>query len=394
MEARWLALTVLTAARASMGFQFQSLASVAPLLIQDLALGYAEVGFLIGLYMLPGVVLALPGGVLGQRFGDTRVVVVGLALMTAGGALAGVAGSYSVLLAGRLASGVGAVLLNVLMTKMITDWFVGREIVLAMSVFINSFPIGIGLALLSLGWLAETAGWSVAFFATAGVSLAALLLVALVYQRHPNDGQAGQTGVPGGRVSGPETTRVCLAGGIWGLYNGAFAITLGFTPVLLTTEGRAVAEAGVLVGLATWLLVGSVQAGGLIAQRWGHPSGLLLLGVVIYGACLLLLPWTLPVPMLLLIGLFGGLPVGVIVSLPAWVLRPESRGVGTGVFYTWLYIGYAALPPIAGRLLDLSGSPAVPLYFAGGLMLSIVPVFAAFRALQGRRALPARAQRG
>jgi MFS family permease len=89
MEARRLALAVLTLARASMGFQFQSLASVAPLLIEDLALGYAEVGFLIGLYMLPGVVLALPGGVLGQRFGDTRVVVVGLALMTAGGALAG-----------------------------------------------------------------------------------------------------------------------------------------------------------------------------------------------------------------------------------------------------------------------------------------------------------------
>ena len=46
-------------------------------------------GLLIGLYMLPGIVIALPGGMLGQRFGAKRVVLVGLALMTIGGALMG-----------------------------------------------------------------------------------------------------------------------------------------------------------------------------------------------------------------------------------------------------------------------------------------------------------------
>jgi len=41
------------------------------------------------------------------------------------------------------------------MTKMVTDWLAGRELVLAMAVFVNAFPIGIGLALLSLVWF----GW-------------------------------------------------------------------------------------------------------------------------------------------------------------------------------------------------------------------------------------------
>ena len=85
--------------------------------------------------------------------------MIGLALMTAGGLLAGLAESYPVLAAGRLISGVGAILLNVLMSKMITDWFAGREIVLAIAIFVNSFVTGIGLALLSIGWLAEGAGW-------------------------------------------------------------------------------------------------------------------------------------------------------------------------------------------------------------------------------------------
>jgi hypothetical protein len=70
MDARWIALAVLTTARASMGYQFQSLAAVSPLLIDEFGLGYADVGFLIGLYFLPGMALAMPGGLLGQRFGE------------------------------------------------------------------------------------------------------------------------------------------------------------------------------------------------------------------------------------------------------------------------------------------------------------------------------------
>jgi MFS family permease len=159
VEARWVTLAVLTAARVSMAFQFQSFASAAPLLVRDIGIGYADVGFLIGLYMLPGIVLSFPGGLLGQRFGDKRMVGVGLGLMVFGGLLTGFAESYAMLLAGRLLSGIGGVLLNVLMAKMVTDWFAGREIVLAMTIFVNSFPVGIGLALLSLGWLSEHAGW-------------------------------------------------------------------------------------------------------------------------------------------------------------------------------------------------------------------------------------------
>jgi len=386
METRWLALAVLTAARTSMGFQFQSLASAAPPLVDDLGLAYAEVGFLLGLYFLPGIALALPGGLLGRRFGDKRVVAVGLALMAAGGALAGLAEGYAALAAGRLLSGFGAVLLNVLMAKMVTDWFAGREIVLAMAVFVNSFPIGVGLALLSLGGLAEALGWRAALHTTAAAAAAALLLVAVAYRAHPNDGGAAGAAAPpgGGRsISRREAALACLAGTIWGVYNGAFSITFAFSPILLAGTGLTIGAAGSLVAVATWLSVASVQVGGLVAQRWGHRTALLLSGTVAWGVGLLLLP-TAPVPVLLAIGLVQGLPVGVVMSLPAEALRPQSRATGMGLFYTALYVGHAALPPVAGWLLDLSGSAAAPLAFAGALVLCIVPLFAAFRAAQRR----------
>ncbi len=88
---RWVMLAVLTTARLAMGFQFQSVGSTSPFLVADLGIDYASVGFLIGLYLLPGVVLALPGGFIGQRFGDKRVVVTGLVLMFIGGILVGYA---------------------------------------------------------------------------------------------------------------------------------------------------------------------------------------------------------------------------------------------------------------------------------------------------------------
>ena len=36
----------------------------------EFAIDYGQVGTLVGLFMLPGLVFALPGGLLGKRFGD------------------------------------------------------------------------------------------------------------------------------------------------------------------------------------------------------------------------------------------------------------------------------------------------------------------------------------
>jgi MFS family permease len=86
---RWFILTVIFLARMSMAYQFQSIASVAPFLAKDFGIEYAAIGSLIGFYMLPGVVLAFPGGMIGKRFGDKRVVLFGLVLMTIASALIG-----------------------------------------------------------------------------------------------------------------------------------------------------------------------------------------------------------------------------------------------------------------------------------------------------------------
>jgi len=55
--------------------------------VQTLAIDFALLGTLIDAWMLPAVAVAIPGGWLGQRFGETQVVLVGLGLMVLGSLL-------------------------------------------------------------------------------------------------------------------------------------------------------------------------------------------------------------------------------------------------------------------------------------------------------------------
>ena len=57
MEKRWLILALLFVTRISLGFQFQTMGSVSSELVEGLRLNYTEIGSLIGLFMLPGLVL-------------------------------------------------------------------------------------------------------------------------------------------------------------------------------------------------------------------------------------------------------------------------------------------------------------------------------------------------
>ena len=125
---RWSVLALLFGVRCAMGIQFQSVPAVSPLYLSNYALTLADLGSLIGLYFAPGIFLALPGGALGQKFGEKRLVIVGLGLMALGSLTMALGANIGVLIAGRIVSGVGGILMNVLMSKMVTDWFAGKEI--------------------------------------------------------------------------------------------------------------------------------------------------------------------------------------------------------------------------------------------------------------------------
>jgi len=131
------------------------------------------------------VLFAYPSGALGKRFGDARIVIIGLILMAVGGYIVCFSQDYSTAMVGRVLCGTGAILLNVLLTKMLIDWFSGREEIAAMAILVNSWPFGIALGLITQVWIAENYSWAVVQCLAAGMSVVGLLLMITLYRKPP-----------------------------------------------------------------------------------------------------------------------------------------------------------------------------------------------------------------
>jgi MFS family permease len=367
MSGRWGILAVLFAVRATMGFQFQSVAAIAPILTRDVGIGLADIGLLIGLYLAPGVAIALPGGALGRRFGDKTMVLVGLALMMLGGLLMTFWPSWSAQVAGRLIAGLGGVLLNVLMSKMVTDWFAGREIASAMAIFVNSWPVGIAGALVVLPPAGSAFGVEVVHLISAAAIGVGFVILATLYRGPPSASSGAATGsFPTGRA----LAAVLVAGSIWSLYNVGFAMIFGFGPTMLAERGWTVAAAGPAVSVVMWLTMLSVPAGGLLADWSRRYLAIIVAGCVLFAAALIFAARTEAViASFVVLGIICGLPAGPIMSLPARVLEPSTRAVGMGIFFTVFYVGMFVAPAVAGWLAAKLGGAGAAFDFGAAAVL-------------------------
>jgi predicted MFS family arabinose efflux permease len=369
IENRWLMLAVLFLARTTMALQFQTVASTGPFLLDVLGIDFASLGALIGLYMLPGVVIALPGGLFGQRFGAKRVVLAGLVLMALGAAMMAVSSSFAAAAAGRLIAGTGAVLLNVMCTKMIADWFAGREIVTAMALLVTSWPFGLAVGLVAFGPLATAGGWRAVMHLSAFVSVVAMFLIVFAY-RDPPHVPAPSAARFRLELKWREWLLVGIAAAIWGFYNVAYIVLISFVPEFFTARGYALVDASWIVSLIGWVLIPSIPLAGYVVERFGRPSLFMAGGFSIAALAALAMPFVdFPLIAFGVIVLAIGAPAGMIMALPAQVLRAESRAGGMGFFFTCYYAALAVLPGGAGLVRDLSGNPAAPAVFAAALML-------------------------
>lgn len=381
LRTRWIILAVLFAARTAMALQFQTIGSSGPLLLDQLGFSYSDIGTLIGLYLLPGVVIAFPGGVLGQRFG-ANVVLGGLALMVIGGVITGAGSSFGVMTLGRLISGTGAVLLNVLLTKLVADWFTDRSVTTALAILVTSWPLGVGAGLAGGQAIAADFGWPALMYAGAAFSLACLLLVAVVY-RPPPGMPATQAAAFTPQLTGYEWRMTTIAGMIWAVYNVGFIALISFAPEFFVSRGFTLAQGSWIVSLLGWFLVPMIVLGGYLSARIGRANLFMAIGFIVSAATAAALPFVgAPAACFLIIALAAGLPAGLIMALPVEVLRPESRAAGMGVYFTCYYGGMAVLPALAGRLRDGMGSSSAPVLFAAAMMVSALLLLGLFRALQ------------
>ncbi len=373
---RWQVLALLFVVRLSMACQFQSVASVTPLLASQFALDLGAIGILIGLYLAPGLVFAVPGGRLASRYGDKQIVVFGLVLMIVGGLAMALGPTWQWQFHGRLLAGIGGVLLNVVMSKMVTDWFSGRELATAMAIFVNSWPCGIAFCLMTLPAVAVGYGVTAAFLVCVSFCTLGLLLLAVLYE------QAAPTQQMSEAVLWPSTLvikAVVAAGAIWGLFNAAIAMVFGFGTSMLAERGWSLTSAGSVTSLTLWLVGLSVPLGGILADRFNRPIWVMFAGFILSTLALIAASRTEAiVTTFAVLGLASGLSAGPIMSLPARVLPISTRAVGMGVFFTLFYLIVVLAPIFAGWLASRTGSAAAAFDFGAALAALCVPAFLVF----------------
>ena len=368
MRNRWGILAVLFAVRSSIAFQFQSVAAMAPLLTGQFGISLADIGVLIGLYFAPGVLLALPGGAIGQRFGDRTTAFGALLLMLAGSAMMAASTSWHIQIAGRLVAGAGSVILSVQLTKMLTDWFAGKEIATAMAILVNSWPLGIAVCLLALPWVGTQYGVGAAHLGVAAFAAGGIVLLAILY-RPPADVAVASTTAPS-RLDRNALLAVIAAGLIWGLFNVGFAVIFSFGPAMLVEHGWSIAEAGSTISIVLWISVMSVPLGGFLADRTGRPASIVVASALLTASLMVLLPRSGQVLLIVVaLGLISGLPAGPIMSLPARVLQPQTRAIGMGVFFTVFFACMMLGPVIGGACAKWAGSAAAAFDFGAAMIL-------------------------
>jgi predicted MFS family arabinose efflux permease len=389
---RWIILAILFAGRAATGFQFQSVGSVADQLMRDLGLGYAQIGAMLGAYLLPGIVVAFPAGLLGGRVREKSLGLFGLVLMVISGLALASADNFAAALAARTVGGVGATVVVLAATKLTTDWFEGREIVLAMSILQMSWPFGAMLALPIQAAIAQGFGWPAEMACGSLCAFVALAAFALIPSRNAHgDLQPAAAAELGRAVLVP----VMVAGIVWGLMNLACVLFFSHAPALMGLRGFAPTTAASLTSLSIWLTILAIPTGGYLVHRLGRPIAAIGVCALVAAAALFSFVLDLdPTLSCLMFGVAVGPLSGAILSLPAAILRPRDRSTGFGVFYTCFYVLMATGPAFAGRLQDALASPSAALVVAALSLVATVPLSLIFAALTRPRLAASGARKG
>ena len=371
MPLRWRILVLLFLLRLLMAFQFATIGAIAPLIESEFQVDAVAIGALIGMYFSPGIVVALAGGTVASRLGDKKVVLAGLFLMAVGSALMALNSLWEAQTTGRLIAGIGGVILNVVMSKMIMDWFAGREIATAMTIFVNSWPAGIALALIVQPIVAEFGGVFVSFGLESGLAVVGLLALLLFYRSPEQAG--GSEKIHARFPSGYILAAILLAGMVWGLFNGAVAIAFSFTPTLLVENGSPLAKAGASTSLVMWGIMVAGIFGGFLADRVRRPQIILILASLIFAALLMAVPRSGGHALVIAaLGIAAGLCVGPIMTLPANILTAETRATGMGLFYTLYYVCFSVTPWLSGEIITTFGVQQVFDFGAAIAVFSLV----------------------
>jgi len=263
-------------------------------------------GFLAGpAFALFYATMGVPIAVIADRFNRRNLIAVSIAIWSIMTALSGTAANVFHLALARVGVGIGEAGCSPPAHSMISDYFAPDERSSAMGIYTTGISIGIMIAFLAGGWVAENLGWRQAFFI---VGLPGLLLALLVRftVREPPRGMSENRSDSGNPPGMFEVARflfrrksfVHLAIGSGLASFGGYASISFFPSFLVRSHGMSLSEVGVYLGLL-YGVGGAIgfAGGGFVADKLGSDNKKWSLWGV---AAATMIAWVFSFPVLLL----------------------------------------------------------------------------------------------
>ncbi|MGH3656336.1 MAG: MFS transporter [Micromonosporaceae bacterium] len=174
---RWKTLALLGIAQFMLIVDVTVVAIALPHMGADLDLGREQITWVVSAYTLAFGGLMVLGGRVADLWGARRVVLAGLLVFTAASLVTGVANSAEVLLAGRVAQGLGAAMLSPAALSVVVQIFEGDERNKALGVWAALGGVGAAVGVLLGGLLTAGPGWPWVFYVNVPVGVAVGVLL-------------------------------------------------------------------------------------------------------------------------------------------------------------------------------------------------------------------------
>ncbi|MDQ0599290.1 EmrB/QacA subfamily drug resistance transporter [Streptomyces canus] len=176
---RWWALGALVASMLTLGFDMTILNVALPTMAADLGASTGQQQWMADAYVVVFAALMLPAGLLGDRFGRRRMLIVGLGIFLAGSALGALADDVNAVVAARALMGVGGALVTPLALSVLPSLFGSDERTKAVGIISAASALGLPLGPIIGGWLLNHFWWGSVFLVN--VPMAALGIAACLF---------------------------------------------------------------------------------------------------------------------------------------------------------------------------------------------------------------------
>jgi MFS family permease len=381
---RWYALTLSTL---TIGLGFALPTMCMPVLFKEIseefALNLVQVGVIWGSISLAGVLACLIGGVLGDRFGLKRTIIISCILTGLTGAMRGLANDYISLIAASFLFSFISSIVMINTPKVSKIWFSKQNFGLSNGIQATGMSLGFTLsAMVSATVLSPwLGGWRNVLYLY-GLITVIMGVLWLLTIAEPKGSQA--TDSPSALPIRQSILHVSHIREVWLLglalagYVGCLQGVIGYLPLYLRNIGWSpVGADGALAAFNIASAFGPVPLT-LLSDRLGRRKLILILLLVmaVIGTCLLAfftneLVWVMSV----MIGFTRDavMTLFIIMTMELKGVDLAYTGTAMGLLQTLSRIGAVASPPLGNGMAGLSSG--APYFFWAGLGILGLAIF-------------------